>query len=276
MEHAPVLVVDDVVERLTWLRHSRTRAGEVVNTASSADIALPLLADHECDVVLTELRLRGMDDVALVRELHAPRAETPVILMTAFGGLDLAGAAIKASAYHFVANPVQRPALGALGRKALTAQDLRRENRQLRPAVEERYRFGQLCGKSAALQRLFALLERLAATSRTGLMQGDSGPGKEWGGRALHYHGPRQPAPFVPVNWAALPAGLLESALFGHTKGAFSGAHLARRGRFLAAARGPLFLDDIGAMPEGRQAKLLMPGPAMSGSSPLLWSVRCS
>jgi DNA-binding NtrC family response regulator len=142
-------------------------------------------------------------------------------------------------------------------RKALTERDLRRENRQLRQAVEERYRFGQLLGKSAVMQRLFALLERLAATSSTVLIQGESGTGKELVARALHYNGPRQRYPFVPVNCAAMPEGLLESELFGHTKGAFSGAQMARRGLFLEASRGTIFLDEIGEMPEGMQVKLL-------------------
>jgi DNA-binding NtrC family response regulator len=123
--------------------------------------------------------------------------------------------------------------------------------------VEERYRFGQLLGKSAAMQRLFALLERLAATSSTVLIEGESGTGKELVARALHYNGPRQRAPFVPVHCAAMPEGLLESELFGHTKGAFSGAQMARRGLFLEASGGTIFLDEIGEMPEGMQAKLL-------------------
>ena len=142
-------------------------------------------------------------------------------------------------------------------RKALTERDLRRENRDLRQAVEARYSFGQLLGKSAVMQRLFGLLERLAAISSTVLIQGESGTGKELVARALHYHSARRRHPFVPVNCAALPEGLLESELFGHAKGAFTGAQIARRGLFLEASRGTLFLDEIGDMPLGMQAKLL-------------------
>jgi DNA-binding NtrC family response regulator len=177
--------------------------------------------------------------------------------MTAFGGIETAVEAIKAGAYHFVAKPVKLPEVGALVRKALTERDLRRENRQLRQAVEERYTFGQLLGKSAVMQRLFALLERLAATNSTVLIQGESGTGKELVARALHYNGPRQRHPFVPVNCAAMPEGLLESELFGHTRGAFTGAQMARRGLFLEASRGTIFLDEISEMPTGMQAKLL-------------------
>jgi DNA-binding NtrC family response regulator len=177
--------------------------------------------------------------------------------MTAFGGIDIAVEAIKAGAYHFVAKPVKLPEVGALLQKALAERDLRRENRDLRQAVEARYSFGQLLGKSAAMQRLFGLLERLAATSSTVLIQGESGTGKELVARALHYHSARRRHPFVPVNCAALPEGLLESELFGHARGAFTGAQIARRGLFLEASRGTLFLDEIGEMPPGMQAKLL-------------------
>ena len=257
MENETVLVVDDEVEMLTLLRNYLTREGYVVQTAPSAEIALHMLEEHDFDMVLTDLRMRGLDGLALVRELHATRPETQVILMTGFGGIDTAVEAIKAGAYHFVAKPVKLPEVGALVRKALAERELRRENRQLRQAVEERYTFGQLLGKSAVMQRLFALLERLAATSSTVLIQGESGTGKEFVARALHFHGPRQRHPFVPVHCAAMPEGLLESELFGHTKGAFTGAQLARRGLFLEATRGTIFLDEIGEMPLGMQAKLL-------------------
>ena len=126
-----------------------------------------------------------------------------------------------------MAKPVKLPEVGALVRKALTERDLRRENRELRQAVEARYSFGELLGKSAVMQRLFGLLERLAATSSTVLIQGESGTGKELVARALHYQSPRRRHPFVPVNCAAMPEGLLESELFGHARGAFTGAQIA-------------------------------------------------
>ncbi|HSX80917.1 MAG TPA: sigma-54 dependent transcriptional regulator, partial [Candidatus Saccharimonadia bacterium] len=213
--------------------------------------------EHDIDVVLTDLRMPGMGGMELVREIHASRPDAQVILMTAFGSIEVAVEAVKAGAYHFVTKPVKLPEVGALVHKALTERALRLENRHLRQAVEERYTFGQLLGKSAVMQRLFSLLERLAATSSTVIIQGDSGTGKELVARALHYNGPRRQRPFVPVNCAAMPEGLLESELFGHTRGAFTGADMARRGLFLEASRGTLFLDEIGEMPLGMQAKLL-------------------
>jgi DNA-binding NtrC family response regulator len=257
MADEKVLVVDDEVGMLTLLRNYLTREGYEVHTAPSGETALQFLEEQDFDVVLTDLRMGGMDGLTLVREIHTTRPETQVVLMTAFGGIDIAVEAIKAGAYHFVAKPVKLPEVGALVRKALTERDLRRENRELRQAVEARYSFGQLLGKSAVMQRLFGLLERLAATSSTVLIQGESGTGKELVARALHYHSARRRHPFVPVNCAALPEGLLESELFGHAKGAFTGAQIARRGLFLEASRGTLFLDEIGDMPLEMQAKLL-------------------
>jgi DNA-binding NtrC family response regulator len=257
MADEKVLVVDDEVGMLTLLRNYLTREGYEVHTAPSGETARQFLEEHDFDVVLTDLRMGGMDGLALVRAIHATRPETQVVVMTAFGGIDIAVEAIQAGAYHFVAKPVKLPEAGALVHKALTERDLRRENRDLRQAVEARYSFGQLLGKSAAMQRLFGLLERLAATSSTVLIQGESGTGKELVARALHYHSARRRHPFVPVNCAALPEGLLESELFGHAKGAFTGAQIARRGLFLEASRGTLFLDEIGEMPLGMQAKLL-------------------
>ena len=257
MTEDKILVVDDEVGMLTLLRNYLTREGYDVTTAPSAEVALPMVEEHDIAVVLTDLRMPGMGGMELVREIHALRPETQVILMTAFGSIDTAVEAIKAGAYHFVTKPVKLPEAGALVRKALTERALRLENRQLRQAVEERYIFGQLLGKSAVMQRLFGLLERLAATHSTVLIQGESGTGKELVARALHYNGPRRQRPFVPVNCAAMPEGLLESELFGHTRGAFTGAAMARRGLFLEASRGTIFLDEIGEMPLGMQAKLL-------------------
>ena len=257
MADEKVLVVDDEVGMLTLLRNYLTREGYEVHTAPSAETALQFLEEQDFAVVLTDLRMGGMDGLALVRDIHTTRPETQVVLMTAFGGIDIAVEAIKAGAYHFVAKPVKLPEVGALVRKALTERDLRRENRDLRQAVEARYSFGHLLGRSAVMQRLFGLLERLAATSSTVLIQGESGTGKELVARALHYNSVRRRHPFVPVNCAAMPEGLLESELFGHAKGAFTGAQIARRGLFVEASRGTLFLDEIGDMPLGMQAKLL-------------------
>jgi DNA-binding NtrC family response regulator len=254
---AKILVVDDEVEMAAMLRNYLTRVGYDVSIAPSAETALQFLEDHDTDVVLTDLRMGGMDGLQLVREIHGQRPDTQVILMTAFGGIETAIEAIKAGAYHFVSKPVKLPEVGALLSKALAERDLRRENQQLRRAVEERYSFGQLLGKSAVMQRLFTLLERLAATPSTVLIYGESGTGKELVARALHYHSARSRYPFVPVNCAAMPEGLLESELFGHVKGAFTGAQIARKGLFLEATRGTIFLDEIGEMPLGMQAKLL-------------------
>ncbi len=257
MTATQILVVDDEVGMVTLLRNYLSREGYEVTTAPNAEIALQLLAEHPADVILTDLRMPGIGGMELVRELHASRPETQVILMTAFGSIDVAVEAMKAGAYYFLTKPVKLPEVGAIVHKALAERALRLENQHLRQAVEERYAFGELLGKSAVMQRLFALLERLSTTTSTVLIQGESGTGKELVARALHYHGARRRQPFVPVNCAALPEGLLESELFGHTRGAFTGADIARRGLLVEAAHGTLFLDEIGEMPLGMQAKLL-------------------
>lgn len=257
MAEDKILVVDDELGMLTLLRNYLSREGYEVITAPSAESALQLLEEHDVMAVITDLRMPGLDGMGLVREIHAARPDTQVLLMTAFGNIDTAVEAIKAGAYHFITKPVKLPELGAIVRKALTERELRLENRQLRQAIQERYTFGQLLGKSAVMQRLFTLLERLAASSSTVLIQGESGTGKELVARALHYNGPRRQHPFVPINCAAMPEGLLESELFGHTRGAFTGAQMARRGLFLEASRGTIFLDEIGEMPLGMQVKLL-------------------
>jgi len=257
MTETQILVVDDAVDMVTLLRNYLTREGYAVTTAPSAEVALQVLEEHDIDVVLTDLRMPGIGGMELVRELHASRPETQVILMTAFGSIDVAVEAVKAGAYHFMTKPVKLPEVGALVHKALTERALRQENRYLRQAVEERYRFGDLLGKSAGMQRLFGLLERLAATKSTVLIEGESGTGKELVARALHYHGVRRRHPFVPINCAAMPEGLLESELFGHIRGAFTGANMTRRGLFLEATHGTIFLDEISELPLGMQAKLL-------------------
>lgn len=254
---AKVLVVDDEAEMTTLLQTYLHREGYEVNTASSAETALTFLEDHDVDVILTDLHMGEMSGLDLVRAIQTMRPETQVILMTAFGGIETAIEAIKAGAFHFVTKPVALPEVGILLHNALTERELKRENRQLRQAVEEHYRFGQLLGKSAVMQQLFAFLERLTTTESTVLIQGETGTGKELIARALHHNGPRQRQAFVPINCAAMPEGLLESELFGHVKGAFTGADVARSGLFQEAAKGTLFLDEIGEMPLGMQSKLL-------------------
>ena len=257
METTKVLVVDDEAEMTAMLRNYLSREGYEVATAPSAEAALAYLSNHDMDLVLTDLRMGGMDGLELVQSIQSAWPQTQVILMTAFGGVETAIAAIKAGAYHFVTKPVKLPEVGALVQKALAERDLRRENEQLRQAVEERYSFGQLLGKSAAMQSMFNLLERLAGSQSTVLIQGESGTGKELVARALHFHSPRSRHPFVPINCAAVPEGLLESELFGHVRGAFTGAQIARKGLLLEASQGTIFLDEIGDMPIGMQAKLL-------------------
>ncbi|GIX47213.1 MAG: hypothetical protein KatS3mg131_1424 [Candidatus Tectimicrobiota bacterium] len=220
MTEAKVLVVDDEVEMLTLLRSYLSREGYAVKTAPSAETALQLLEEHDFDVVLTDLRMRGMSGLELLQEIRAARPETQIILMTAFGSIETAIEAIKAGAYHFVTKPVKLPELGVLVRKALSDRDLHRENRQLRQAVAERYAFGQLLGKSAVMQRLFAQLERLAATSSTVLIQGESGhrQGAGSAGFALQRPAPALP-PLSPSTALRCPRGCWKASSLATPRG---------------------------------------------------------
>jgi DNA-binding NtrC family response regulator len=252
-----VLVVDDDAEITSMLWHSLSHEGYEMATAPGAEAALAYLEDSDIDLVLIDLCIGGIDGLELVQDIQLKRPEIPVILMTDFDGIGMAVEAVKAGTYHFVTKPLQLPAISSLLQHALHTRDLQRENRQLRQMVEERDHFGQMLGKSAAMQRVFTVLERLAGTSSTVLIEGESGTGKELAARALHINSPRHHWPFVPISCAAMSEEVLESDLFGHVKGAFAGEQNNREGLFLKATHGTIFLDDIGDMPVGIQAQLL-------------------
>jgi two-component system response regulator HydG len=252
-----VLVVDNDAEITSTLRGGLSHEGYKVATASGAEAVLVYLDDSDIDLVLIDLGIGGIDGLEVVQDMQLKRPETPIVLMTDFRGINMALEAIKAGTYHLVTKPIQLSAMLSLLQHALNTRDIQRENRQLRQIVEERDHFGQMLGKSAAMQRLFSVLERLAGTSSTVLIQGESGTGKELAARALHLNSPRHHWPFVPISCTAMPEEQLESELFGHVKGAFTGGQDVRKGLFLEATHGTIFLDEIGGMPVGIQAKLL-------------------
>ena len=208
-------------------------------------------------MVLSDLRMQEMNGIQLLREIRTLRPTTMVVIITAFGSIETAIEAIKSGAYHFVTKPVKLNEVSLVVRKAIEEQALRKENIRLRQEVENRYQFANIIGRSKKMQELFSLILRVASTSSNILILGESGTGKELVAKAIHYNSPRKDKPFIPVNCSAIPEGLLESELFGHAKGAFTGAHVAKRGLFEEAHRGTLFLDEIGDMGLGLQSKLL-------------------
>lgn len=257
MERGRVLIVDDDAEMRALLRDHLGGEGHTVGTAEDGARALAALHDGDYDVVLADLRMQGMDGLEVLRQARAIRPEARVIIITAFGSIDSAIAAMRAGAFHYVPKPFKLGEISRAVGKALEDRRLREENRRLREEVAGRYRLDNLLGASTAMQAVFVRIRQTAPGDGNVLITGESGTGKELVARALHYHSPRAERPFVPVNCAAVPAGLLESELFGHVKGAFTGAVAARRGLFREAEGGTLFLDEVGDMAPELQAKVL-------------------
>jgi two-component system response regulator AtoC len=228
-----------------------------VREAASAGEALDLARESDFGVVLTDVRMPGRSGIELIGELHQVRPETPAIVMTAFGSIDSAVEAMRAGAFDYIAKPFEPEVVMFAVDRALQQRALEDENRRLRRAVDRTSSFGDLIGKSPAMQEIFALIRKIAHGRSSVLISGESGTGKEVVARTLHFHGSRADKPFIPINCTAIPEGLLESELFGHVRGAFTGAHASKQGLFEKANGGTLFLDEIGDMGLGLQSKLL-------------------
>jgi DNA-binding NtrC family response regulator len=256
-ERCRILLVEDDPDMLELVREHLEGEGHAVAALGSGVAALERLRAEHFDVVLTDLRLPDADGMEVLRVSRETQRDVPVILITAFGTIETAIQAIRRGAYDYVTKPFPMEEIGLLVAKAWEARRLREENRRLREEVAGRYRLHNLLGKSPAMQTVFALIRQAAPGDVNVLITGESGTGKELVAKALHFNSSRADRPFVPVNCAAVPAGLLESELFGHVKGAFTGAVGTRRGLFREAEGGTLFLDEIGDMAPELQAKLL-------------------
>ncbi len=250
-----VLVVEDEDKLRRVIELQLLSAGYEVKQASTAEAGLKL-AD-QTDLVITDMRLPGMDGLQLLQLLKDQNAHTPVIVMTAFGTVENAVEAMKAGAVDFLLKPFSLDHLMTVVQKAFDIRALRDENRQLREALEVRYQFENIVGRSGAMQEIFATVNRVAPTRATVLLAGESGVGKDMIARAIHHHSPRRDRPFVKINCTALPENLMESELFGYEKGAFTGANIAKPGKFEQADTGTVFLDEIGDVPVSIQVKLL-------------------
>ncbi|MCX6592805.1 MAG: sigma-54 dependent transcriptional regulator [Acidobacteria bacterium] len=255
MNRARVLVVEDEAKLRRVVELQLQSAGYDVLLAAHAEAGLAM-ADR-ADAVLTDLRLPGMDGLALLDALHRQNALLPVIVMTAFGTVDTAVQAMKAGAVDFLLKPFSLDHLLAVVAKALEVRALRDENREMRAELGRRYEFQNLIGRSQAMQQIFATMERVAPTRATVLLAGESGVGKDRIARAIHQLSPRRDRPFVKIDCTALPENLMESELFGHERGAFTGAIAAKAGKFEQADTGTVFLDEIGDVPPHIQVKLL-------------------
>jgi DNA-binding NtrC family response regulator len=253
-----VLVVDDDAVFRAALRRYLEGEGFEVTVAGDADSAVTALEREAFDLVLTDLRMPGLDGVELVRRLRAHDPDLVCIVITGFGSPERSIEALRAGAFWFVDKSYERMAtLGPLIEKAFEFRTLQASNRQLHRQLEVRYGFESIVGQSAPLDRAMETLRKVSDTDASVLLLGESGVGKELFARALHWNSARSRKPFVAVNCGAIPEDLLESELFGHVKGAFTGATRDRPGRFARADGGTLFLDEIGDMSPRLQIKLL-------------------
>jgi len=254
---AKVLIVDDDPSMCELLAEGLVQHGYEASFRASAPEALAQLAERAFDVVLTDINMRDMSGLELCQKATEAHPDLPVIVITAFGSMETAVQAIRAGAYDFITKPFDIDVVAIAIERAVKHGVLTREVQRLQRAVDESRRFDELLGASPAMKEVYDLLERVGESESTVLVSGESGTGKELVARALHRRSKRSAGPFVAINCAAMPEQLLESELFGHTKGAFTDARSARPGLFVQAKGGTIFLDEIGDMPVGLQPKLL-------------------
>ncbi len=252
-----ILVVEDEEVMRAILRQLMENSGYDVFTANSAENAIQIFAENDISITLTDIKMSGKDGLELLDQIKSLDAEAIVIIMTAYSSVDTAVAALRKGAYDYVTKPFVNEDLLQTIKNAMTQRRLFNENRFLRRELRGRYDFSEIIGKSDSLQRVFDLVSKVAGTNANVLIQGESGTGKELVARSIHFNSDRADDPFLAVNCGALPESLLESELFGHTKGSFTGAIADKPGLFRSAAGGTIFLDEIGDMPPVLQVKLL-------------------
>lgn len=252
-----ILVVDDEAAQRGIVADILTDAGYQVHTAADGGQALQSIQENSFQVVLTDLKMPGKDGLELLNEIMRENHPLQVIIMTAFGTIPSAVEAIKHGAYDYLTKPFNKEDLLRVVARAADKAKLVQENLRLKEEVTERYHYHNLIGKSAAMRAVYQLIERIKDIEATVLISGASGTGKELVARAIHFSGNRKNGPFVALNCGAIPATLIESELFGHEKGSFTGAHKTYVGKFEQAQRGTIFLDEIGTMRPDLQIRLL-------------------
>ncbi|WP_448873356.1 sigma-54-dependent transcriptional regulator [Desulfobulbus propionicus] len=252
-----ILIVDDEPNYQIVLAELLKDEGYEVFTADSGKAGLPIVYSIDLDLVISDMKMPGMDGIEFLAKIKEYNRELPVILITAYAEVEKAVEAMHLGAFTYLAKPFSNQQLLASVTKAIEHYGLVREIRRLRAEAVPRSGFGGMIGKSPSMRAVYQLIEKVAPTPSSVLITGESGTGKELVARAIHNLSPRREAPFISVNCAALSEHLLESELFGHEKGAFTDAVAMRKGRFELADTGTLFLDEIGEMPPQLQAKLL-------------------
>lgn len=252
-----ILIVDDEKNYLVILEALLAPEGYEIITQDNALNALRIIREADLDLVITDMKMPGMDGMELLDEAKDIDPELPVIIMTAYGTIEMAVEAMKKKAYDYITKPFRNEELKLTIKKALELYRLKKENKLLSEALSDRYRYGNIVGKSKPMLKVYDMIGKVAQSRASVMITGPSGTGKELIARAIHYNGPRKNRPFISINCGALTETLLESELFGHEKGAFTGAVSMRKGRFELADGGTLFLDEVGEMPPPLQVKLL-------------------
>jgi DNA-binding NtrC family response regulator len=254
---ANILIVDDEASIRKALEKFLTGLGYGTFPASSGEEALKLAEEEAIDLALIDLVMPGMDGVELIRKIKQHDSTIMCIVMTAFGTITSAVDAMKSGAYHYLTKPFELDDISSIIATALEHKNLKEENRLLKQQLKTKYHFENIVGNSSEMDGVFELVEKVADTDSTVLILGESGTGKELIARAIHYNSRRSTMPLITVNCAAIPEELLETELFGHIKGSFTGAHATKVGKFDAANGGTIFLDEIGDMSPKLQVKIL-------------------
>lgn len=252
-----ILIVDDDGSFRRIVDYTLKEEGYQTHLATTGLEALEQFGNSEFSLVITDVRMPTMNGLALLRRIQAEAPEIPVIVVTAHAAVEDAVEAMRDGAFDYIVKPVNRDQLKLVIRKALEVKELKRENLQLRQAVSERLQFKNMIGRSENVQKIFQVAAQAARVDSTVLIRGASGTGKEVLAKAIHFNSPRKNQPFVVVNCAAIPEMLLESELFGHARGSFTGAVADRKGKIEGATGGTLFLDEVGELQPQTQVKLL-------------------
>jgi len=252
-----ILIIDDDTSLRRVLEYNLQEAGYAVATAPSGEEGVRLFDEVSPDLVISDMKMPGMDGMQVLRSIRERSPEMLVIMITAFGTVDIAVEAMKSGAYDYITKPFNRDELRLTVAKALQFKRLAVENKSLKEKLAERSDFRSLIGSSPAMERVFHIVSKVADTDASVLITGESGSGKELVARSLHANSSRKNSPFIAINCAAIPRDLLESELFGHVKGAFTGAVKDKTGKFALADGGTIFLDEVGELPLELQPKLL-------------------
>jgi two-component system NtrC family response regulator len=252
-----ILIVDDEKNYLVILEALLAPEGYEIITEDNASNALRLIREADLDLVITDMKMPGKNGIQILEEAKNIDPELPVIIMTAYGTIEMAVEAMKKRAYDYITKPFRNEELKLTVKKGLELYRLKKENRLLSEALSDRYKYGNMIGKSKPMLKTYDMIGKVAQSSVSVMITGQSGTGKELIAKAIHYNSPRKNRPFISISCGALTETLLESELFGHERGAFTGAVTMKKGRFELADGGTLFLDEVGEMSPSLQVKLL-------------------